>query len=538
MGNCVICSGEDSKQNAFNPQVGLSTRENLVFNTKNRDVQDYYEVLEILGEGSMGKVSCVRKKTEKVGGSAYTVQIKGWFGRRISKKVPPTHTDGSNSHRKLYALKSIILSRVSDEFVEELRNEISILQKLDHPNIVKAFEIYETKINIYVVLQHCSGGDLYRRVPYSEKQSAKIVGKLLSAIAHMHDHNICHRDIKFENVMFESNDPDAEIKLIDFGLSKVYSSEKKFMTAGVGTVYTMAPQVLKGVYTAQADLWSIGVITYMLLSNTKPFYGKKRRHVINKILKGDFKFYSEKWNEVSSESKDFVKALIEVDPKKRLKSTAALAHRWLDKQFSLSERGPEQTVMESVHESMTAYAGVSDFKKMALMVIAHQSTTEEIVELRKAFDVYDTGNNGTISLEEFQAAMQQASNGIYSDAHVKEIFKSVDTGDDNEIYYLEFLAATIEARGRITEERLADAFDRLDSDDSGYISRENFRSILGNDYSEEKVDQFLKEADENGDGVISFQEFMKFFRKDQNSQVSAMAAEQSERCYDSESEDE
>lgn len=252
MGNCAICSEGDVKQNAFNPH--LSTRGNLVLNTRNRDVQDYYEVLEILGEGSMGKVSCVRKKTNAVGGSAYTVQKKGWFGRRISRNVPPQHTDGSNnSNRKCYALKSIILSRVSDEFVEELRNEISILQKLDHPNIVKAFEVYETKINIYVVLQHCSGGDLYRRAPYSEKQSAKIVGKLLSAIAHMHDHNVCHRDIKFENIMFESQDPDAEIKLIDFGLSKVYSPEKKFMTAGVGTIYTSKYQL----FYSMATKWTL-----------------------------------------------------------------------------------------------------------------------------------------------------------------------------------------------------------------------------------------------------------------------------------------
>jgi len=518
MGNCAICSEGDVKQNAFNPH--LSTRGNLVLNTRNRDVQDYYEVLEILGEGSMGKVSCVRKKTNAVGGSAYTVQKKGWFGRRISRNVPPQHTDGSNnSSRKCYALKSIILSRVSDEFVEELRNEISILQKLDHPNIVKAFEVYETKINIYVVLQHCSGGDLYRRAPYSEKQSAKIVGKLLSAIAHMHDHNVCHRDIKFENIMFESQDPDAEIKLIDFGLSKVYSPEKKFMTAGVGTIYTMAPQVLKGVYTSQADLWSIGVVSYMLLSNTKPFYGKKRQHVVSKILKGEFKFYSEKWKEVTDESKRFVKSLIKVNSSERLNATEALAHPWLAIQFSISERGPEQTVMNSVHESIAAYGGVSDFKKMALMVIAHQSTTEEIADLRKAFDVYDTGNNGTISFEEFRAAMQSASNGKYSDEDVQKIFDSVDTGHDNEIYYLEFLAATIEARGRITEERLADAFDRLDCDDSGTISRENFKSILGKEYSDEKVDEFLREVDEDGDGVISFKEFMKYFHKDQKEKV-------------------
>merc|ERR1712165_358476 len=128
--------------------------------------------------------------------------------------------------------------------------------------------------------------------------------------------------------MFESTAPDAEIKLIDFGLSKKVVDGKKYMTEGVGTIYTMAPQVLRGVYTSQADLWSIGVITYMLLSNTKPFYGKKRRHVVSKILKGSYKFYSPSWENISDEAQNFVINLLQVDPKLRMNADAALEHDW------------------------------------------------------------------------------------------------------------------------------------------------------------------------------------------------------------------
>jgi len=256
-------------------------------------------------------------------------------------------------------------------------------------------------------------------------------------------------------------------------------------------------------------------VAYMLLSNSKPFYGKKRRHVVNKILKGDLKFFSENWAKVSVESMEFCRALIEVDPAKRLTAKEALKHPWQEMQFNLAERAPDEKLMNSVHDSIAAYGKLSEFKKMALMVIAHQSTTDEIEELRKAFDVFDTGNNGTISFQEFKEAIQNLSNSKYSEEDVESLFKSVDVGNENEIYYLEFLAATLEARGRITEERLADAFDRLDSDDSGYISRQNFRQILGKEYSDQKVDQFLNEADEDGDGQISFSEFLEFFRKDQ-----------------------
>lgn len=288
---------------------------------------------------------------------------------------------------------------------------------------------------------------------------------------------------------------------------------------------------MRGVYTSQADLWSLGVVTYMLLSNTKPFYGKKRRQVVQKILNGDYTFYSKTWNYITEQGKDFVKALIKVDARERLNAIQALKHPWLDSQCPLSESIPEKTILDSVHDSIAAYGTVGHFKKMALMVIAHQSTTEEIKELRKAFNAYDTSNSGTISFQEFKEAMK-SSNNNYTDNDIEKLFKSVDTGNDNEIYYLEFLAATLEARGRITEERLADAFDRLDSDDSGFISRQNFREILGSEYSDEKVDDFLREVDTDGDGRISFEEFLKYFHKDQKKDVREFRPEYGASSHD------
>ena len=162
-------------------------------------------------------------------------------------------------------------------FVSEMMNEIDILRKMDHPNIVKAYEVYKSKSNIYVVMEFCSGGDLYARNPYDETDAAKIVGKLLSALAYMHGKGIVHRDLKFENIMFESKAPDAEIKVLDFGLSKKFKDgHTGLMTEGVGTIYTMSPQVLEGEYSEKADLWAVGVIAYMLLSNKKPFHSRNR----------------------------------------------------------------------------------------------------------------------------------------------------------------------------------------------------------------------------------------------------------------------
>ena len=417
---------------------------------------------------------------------------------------------------------------------------------------MKAYEVYETGENIYMVLEHCSGGDLvstfiknileiyfvyhglfitqlesslipslccgnflkYCRIPYSEKDSAKIIGKLLSAISYMHKHGITHRDLKFENILFESPHPDAEIKLIDFGLSKKVEGEKKHMTEGVGTIYTMAPQVLRGVYTSKADLWSIGVITYMLLSNTKPFHGRKRSQVMRMILKGKYSFDSRRWNHISNEAMDFVSQLLIVNEDERIDADEALNHEWQSKQFNVSERTPDITLMNTVQDTIVNYGAMGEFKKMALMVIAHKSTTDEILSLRQAFDAFDTSNNGTISMGEFKDAMKKVKNQI-SDEEIENIFNSIDVGADGEIHYLEFLAATLQAHGRITEERLAEAFDRIDSDDSGVISKQNLRELLGTDYSDKKIDEMLKEVDINNDGGITFDEFREIFRAEQ-----------------------
>jgi serine/threonine protein kinase len=168
---------------------------------------------------------------------------------------------------KTYAMKSIHLNRVTDAtFVTELKNEIAILKKLDHPHIVRAMETFEHRNQIFIVMELCSGGDLYSRDPYTEEAAARIVSSILSALSYMHEHNVAHRDLKYENILFVNDSPTAEVKLIDFGLSKVYGDNAQ-LTEGVGTIYTMAPEVLKGNYTQISDVWSIGVIAYMLLSS-------------------------------------------------------------------------------------------------------------------------------------------------------------------------------------------------------------------------------------------------------------------------------
>eukprot|EP00934_Nitzschia_sp_Nitz4_P009415 Nitzschia sp. Nitz4//scaffold133_size116822//56256//65702//NITZ4_003807-RA/size116822-snap-gene-0.16-mRNA-1//-1//CDS//3329535396//9405//frame0 len=480
------------------------------------DVYLKYEVVQVLGEGSMGHVAKVRIREGTEGGSAFNPEKKG--RATITRKSSTTSTLSERRNVKVdYALKMIQLDRVSPEYVEELNNEIDILKGLDHPNIVKAHEQYTYKKQIYIILELCDGGDLYTRLPYSEKRAAAITSKLIAAVKYMHDHGIVHRDLKFENIMFENKADDAEIKVIDFGLSKKFLDNKiGTMHEGVGTLYSMSPQVLQGVYSSAADLWSCGVISYMLLSSHRPFYHKRRKIMIDRIMRCDYSFEKDYWTPVSDEAKDFLNHLLVLDPDDRMDAGEALKHKWLSKEFPLSDRVPTLATSQAVQGNLIYYKHTSELKKIALNVIAHRSSSHDILELRKLFDQFDTANNGVISYEEFQTAMQQMD---YTEAELESIFKSIDINQNGHIMYTEFIAAALGAQGHIEEERIAEAFDRLDSDDSGYISKQNLRDFLGKDWTNEEIKQMMKESDVDNDGKISYPEFLAMFRKQTQAKV-------------------
>jgi len=435
-----------------------------------------------------------------------------------------------------YAMKSIHLSRVTDDtFVQELKNEIAILKKLDHPHIVRPLETYHFKNQIFIVMEHCSGGDLYSRDPYTEEEAARIISSILSAVSYLHANNVAHRDLKYENILFVNNAPKAEIKLIDFGLSKVYGmtgtgpgiegqATPQLLTEGVGTIYTMAPEVLKGSYTKQADVWSVGVIAYMLLSSQMPFYGRKRQHIVEQILGGKYDFRGRRWRKIAEPAKDFVRDLLVVDPDERLDAERASSCVWLNKRYSATVRGPEESEILKAKDSMTRYAGYTKLKKMALMVIAHRSTCEEIGILRKVFQKYAAKDEGgCISYPQFETAWKESG---LPEEDTKAVFDAVDLDGSGRIRYTEFLAATIEAQGAISEERLAEAFDRFDTDDSGYISVDNLKDVLGENFPRQEIIDILGDAvDPSGDGdgatKISYSAFLRLWEKNHEKKVRA-----------------
>jgi calcium-dependent protein kinase len=191
-----------------------------------------------------------------------------------------------------------------------LENELEILKQVDHPNIIKFYEMYVDNKHYHLVTEFCGGGELFDHIiakgSFKEDQASKIIKQILSAIKHLHDRNICHRDLKPENILFESKNKEAQVKLIDFGLSKYFSAPVNsndhrdlLMRTRIGTPYYMAPEVIDGLYDKACDIWSLGVITYCLISGYPPFNADTDQKLFFKIKTCNFEFHSPEWDSVS-----------------------------------------------------------------------------------------------------------------------------------------------------------------------------------------------------------------------------------------------
>ncbi len=229
----------------------------------------------------------------------------------------------------------------------------------------------------------------------------------------------------------------------------------------------MSPQVLEGNYNESADIWAVGVLAYMLLSSQMPFYGRKRRDILEKIMRCEYDFVGRRWSTVSKQAKNFVSELLQFDPKSRPTAEEAKQCLWLNMKLNSSVRTATENEMDAIAISIESYSSKRTLQKLALMVIAHKSTSEEIGFLRKVFKRYDTDKSGAISLDEFKQCLSKYG---FNEDYMEELFVGTDLDGTGSIKYTEFLAATIEITGLVTEDRLAEAFDRLDSDDSGFIS--------------------------------------------------------------------
>jgi calcium-dependent protein kinase len=196
----------------------------------------------------------------------------------------------SNATGNVYAVKQFDKKYIKDE--KMIKTEIKLLKAMDHPNIIKLYDTYEDKDYLYLLMEECNGGELFHRLAenaknhkmYTEKDAASIMKQILQAVNYLHSHGVCHRDLKPENILFSSMEAKSQLKVIDFGLSKVLNEIDEVMKGEVGTLYYMAPEVIEGKYNEKCDVWSCGVILYIILTGHPPFFFKKRRKIKTKNL--------------------------------------------------------------------------------------------------------------------------------------------------------------------------------------------------------------------------------------------------------------
>ena len=445
---------------------------------------DDYDVIKQLGKGGYGKVYQVKNKK--------TGEIRAC--KHLSKLV----------------LKNL----------DKFEREINILINSDHPNIIKIYEVYESQRSLYLVMEECKGGEIFDRIiehiqsknMYSEKDAAEMFQQVMSAIEYCHNNGICHRDLKPENLLYKNQGPEKDnpIKVIDFGLSQVISSDKKLKTK-VGTAYYVAPEILNGDYTAKCDIWSAGVILYILLSGDPPFNGKNDAVIYRKISEMKFSFPETKWKNISDEAKDLISHMIAPE-NERYTAKDVLNHPWFKNASNvpLSDLNFDSALF-------TDYVKGSEIKKISLLFIASRLDENEIENLKKIFEAFDNCKDGQITYDELTKGLKQLKSNKLNENEIKELFNIIDVDRNGKIDYTEFLAATIQKVNYLKNERLFEAFCMYDKDNNGHITKEELLEALQAEKSQEKeIEKYIKDVDKNGDGKIDYKEFLSLIGQKNN----------------------
>jgi len=414
------------------------------------------------------------------------------------------------------AIKTVAKTKM--KHVERFKREIAIMKIMDHPNIIKLFETFEDHRNIYMVMEVCTGGELLSRIiqasRFNERDAAGVTQQMLRALFYLHEQHICHRDVKPDNFMFHNGDPieGNVLKLIDFGLSRKFR-DGEHMSTKAGTPFYVAPEVLTGRYGHLVDLWSAGVIMYVLLCGSPPFSGRGQREVLASVRKGHLRFHPRAWGGISQDAKELVSLLVKTDPESRLNAGQALMHPWIRNRApqALANKLPADLVPK-----LRSFRSRTKFEKAVLQVIASQLSESQIKGLREAFLSLDQNGDGLVTLSELKGGLARTGLRQLPD-DLREIMASIDADHSGMIDYTEFLAATIERRQYIHEDICWTAFRVFDVNGDGKITPSELRMVLSDASVNSMVNaqataDVLKEVDKNGDGVIDFEEFMGMMR--------------------------
>ena len=464
------------------------------------DITQFYEVQKKIGEGAYGKIYKVKNKQSG----------------------------------DIRAMKQITKTRITD--MGKFQTEIKILSLLDHPNIVRIFEVIEDDKYYNLLEELCTGGELLTRAQNNElkeKDIARIFNQIMSGVAYIHGMGIAHRDLKLENILFSSENPKSPIKIIDFGFSvfmgknnenskdkdKDKESEtdlKKFgfkrLKSKVGTLYYISPEIIKGNYDEKCDIWACGVILYILLAGYPPFNGNTDKEVYNLITNIKYDFEKERWKNISKYAKELIKNML-TPAKNRLSAKQVLASKWLEVKLKDDIDENIDTVLD--YRRISKYKSYNELKKAILTFIASRLSNEESSKIRNIFYIIDEDKNGYISYEDYRKYLvneYDIDDVIENEEELQKGFESVDIDHNNQIDYTEFIAANLDEKIFLKTEKLKEAFRIFDINDNGAIKRDDIIRVMKLENFSNKneiADKIIEENDFDKDGKINFKDFVK-----------------------------
>lgn len=423
------------------------------------------------------------------------------------------------------AIKKVV--KLDEQRAAAFKKEVNIMKCLDHPSICRLFETYEQEEVMFFVIEYCEGGDLYNRLldtgKVDPRLSAEIVKQVASSLKYAHGKGVAHRDLKLENICFCTSDPScSHIKVIDWGLAGYF--EQGRMKSTVGTCTYAAPEVTEVKdgegYTCACDLWSLGVVAYIMLCGKPPFWGTPQEQ-LERMKQEAYPLSGKVWDTIAEEAKDFIRQLLRAEPCQRLSVDGALSHPWVASQSLTVEPGSLQKVLTNLEQ----FSKVPDFFSLCVASVARQLDYKSLLEIRDVFCMLDTNCDGTLDLQEvmtgFKMAFEkEAAERPDFEEEVNNIFCLLDLDNSARITYTEFCAAGLGERSYTEEHVLWAAFKTFDIRDEGCIAPEELQQVLANaDVHKVWSPQVCKEvADEvmeafaGKEGSLNFQQWLHLMR--------------------------
>ena len=465
-------------------ESNISISNKLFIDETNDNPTKKYEILSKLGSGSFGSVYLARNK--------YTNEKVAM--KQIKKSSANLLSDG------------------------EITDEIEILKTLDHPDIVRIIESFNTKNSYILITEYCEGGELFDQVKnqLSETQIAVIFKQVLSGLAYLHSNNIVHRDLKLENILIHEKEKSKttgedlfNIKIIDFGTARIFDKNRNPQSI-VGSSYYIAPEVLRQRYNKECDLWSVGVILYMFIVGHAPFDGCDDDEITTNIQRGIYRKNDRRWIKSSKEVKDLIQKLLTYSPSQRLSAIQALNHPWFKITDSniLYDNVPKSDIITCIKNLLT-YNINNKLEELFLAYIIHNiPRNKEAKSAIKLFKLVNENKDGKLQKNELKKTLLNfVTESFLIQNDFDDKFEMMDGNNKGYINYEEFLRACLDRNKILNNNILHYAFNHFDIDKCGYIKKHKMKRIFGN-----RIDNFLfqsifDEIDLDKDGKINFDDF-------------------------------